>query len=414
MFQKIFNFADRYTRKKHSMENMKEISTLLAAIFLSLFCHILAAQDNPYMLLAGKTYAEYSQQMHSEYLKFNYLDTVEARKVVRQIEEVARQTGNMEWKLRADRMELELYIRKNGLYGKEQFPEEKILQTELALLEKAKKENLPIMELEFRLMIFSFYWHRLKNYELAFEQTNLMDEQLQKIATEDFPMKAVYYASIAEAHYHFKDYPRAIYFFGKILEEQESTFNQPPQQRARNGMGLCYLHAFNDLDRSDSCFRAIMQVDYLLPEEARFRDLWNGIAEGNLGYNMLRREAYDEAIPLLKSSMENVLKFDDYGFASGPALNLADIYLKTNNLSEAKRYLDLAMDYNRRMPREGRPARIYTLLSKYCAATGNPTLSMAYADSMAAAYKKDEAQFNALQLMRVEQRKTPRLMKPIF
>ena len=170
-------------------------------------------------------------------------------------------------------------------------------------------------------------------------------------------------------------------------------------------MGLCYLHAFNDLDRSDSCFRAIMQVDYLLPEEARFRDLWNGIAEGNLGYNMLRREAYDEAIPLLKSSMENVLKFDDYAFASGPALNLADIYMKMNKLSEAKRYLDLAMDYNRRMPREGRPARIYTLLSKYCAATGNPTLSMAYADSMVAAYKKDEAQFNALQLMRVEQRR---------
>ena len=179
-------------------------------------------------------------------------------------------------------------------------------------------------------------------------------------------------------------------------------------------MGLIYRNAFNDLDRSDSCFRAMLQITYIRPEEGNNRDIWDGIAEGNIGYNMLLRSAYDEAIPLLKSSMAKMLRFDDYAYASGPAINLADIYLKKDNTSEAKQYIDLSREYYDRMPREGRLSRIYEVMSRYYAATGRPEQSMAYMDSIVMALKKEEEQFNGLLLLRAEQRNHLREQQMIF
>ena len=70
-----------------------------------------------------------------------------------------------------------------------------------------------------------------------------------------------------------------------------------------------------------------------------------------------------------------MLKDDDYGYASGSAVHLADIYLKKGNPGEAKRYIDLAADYYVKEPRENNLPLIYEALSKYYAATGDPDLT---------------------------------------
>ena len=66
-----------------------------------------------------------------------------------------------------------------------------------------------------------------------------------------------------------------------------------------------------------------------------------------------------------------MLKYDDYAYASAPAINLADIYLIKGNLSEAGRYIELARDYYKRSPRESTLPYIYQTLSKYYAMKGN-------------------------------------------
>jgi hypothetical protein len=48
-------------------------------------------------------------------------------------------------------------------------------------------------------------------------------------------------------------------------------------------------------------------------------EICTGIAEGNLGCNLLLRGEYDRAIPLLKSSLEIMTKHNDYAYASGTA-----------------------------------------------------------------------------------------------
>ena len=379
---------------------------LLATVILSVFRTAAAtADDNPFMAMINQPYSVYSQELHDNYLEMAYLDTIEWRRTVRQLEEVAQKMGSMEWKLHAERIELELFIRRHQLDGAEPFPADYIINKEFELLQKAEKAGILRMEIAFRHMIIDFYRFQAKNYELAFEQCTMQEERLQRISTDDCPEKALFYIPIANVYYFFKEYGKAMSIFSKILEEKENTRNQLAQQSARNGVGLCYRYAYNDLDRSDSCFQAIMQVVYIRPEESYYRENWEGVAEGNIGYNMLLRGAYDEAIPLLKSSIDKMLKYGDFAYASGSAINLADIYLKKGNPSEAKKYIEIAGDYNRRLPREGRQSRIFEVMSKYYATTGNPKLSIAYMDSTVMATKTDEARFNALQLMRVEQRR---------
>ena len=370
---------------------------------------IAQAQENPFMRMTAQKYADYSEELYDEYLntKISGIDTVEGRKIVRQMEEAAQKTGSTEWKLIAERAEIELYAKKSELYGEKLFPLEKVLDDYLELLEKAQKANFPQLELQLRFFIIRHYWLYVKNYELAFEHCAVQGEQLQKIAIKDLPEKTVYYMQIANYHYAFKDYAEAISYFNKVLEEEDNIHSLHSKLHARNGLGLIYCHAYHDLDRSDSCFRSLANNVLLYKKNHDHTENWKGISEGNLGYNMLLRGEYDKAIPLLKNSLEIMVKVGEIGYAGGVAINLADIYVKKGNLSQAKFYIDLTIEYNNVTfaKRVGRLARIYEVLSKYYAAAENPALSIAYLDSTCMETKREQEQFNAQQLLRVEQRR---------
>jgi tetratricopeptide (TPR) repeat protein len=279
-----------------------------------------------------------------------------------------------------------------------------MMEKHFKLLYKAKKAGVMHVELKVRHYIIENIWHNVNNYELVFELCIVQNERLQLVSSDDIPEKATYFIPIGNAYYAFKDYPKAIFYYNKVLEEKSNTRNEYPKQSARNGMGLSYRYGYDDFDRSDSCFYAIIEAsEYLIGNEYPSY-VWVGIAEGNIGINMMLRQEYDRAIPLLKSSMEKMVQHHDYAFASGPAINLADIYLKKGNLSEAKRYIDLANDYQSKMPREGRMSKIYEVMSKYYSAMGNVALSMDFMDSTLKANKQHEEKFNAMLLLRMEQK----------
>jgi len=380
----------------------------LFLLFVLLLPGFMSAQDNPFMEMADKKYADYSQALDDLYngVLFHHMDTMETANMIRQVEQVAEKTGSIEWTLITAYFKVLMFDLKRTLYGNQLYPVEEMVNMALEVLEKTKKEKVIYLELIVRQKIIDYYWVYYNNYELAFELYAVQDELLQTVSSDDIPEKTHYYKMIADAYYSFKDYPKAIYYYNTVLEEKDNMRSDFSKQHARNGIGLSYRNDANaDLDRSDSCFRAIMQVDYFYPANEFNRDNWNGIAEGNIGYNMILRGEYDKAIPLLNSSIEKMLKYDDYAYVSRTTVNLADIYLKKGNLSEAGRYLDLARDYYKRSPRESTLPYIYQVLSKYYAMKGNTTLSLAYMDSSWAENKRQADEFNALQLLRVEQRK---------
>ncbi|MCL1973320.1 MAG: hypothetical protein FWG54_00710, partial [Bacteroidetes bacterium] len=353
--------------------------------------------------MAGKKYADYSIDLFNAYGRFIKLDTASARKVIGQIEEVAKKTGSWEWKLEAEYFEMELFDIKRTLYGDGLFPVQVLVQKAQALLDQTQKWKVLPLELAVRQRISEFYWNYLKNYEWAFELYNVQEKRLQNVSLENIPEILDFYMKIATAHYFFADYPKAASLFKIVLEGADNSRTRFSQQHARNGLGLIN-RIYDDLDRSDSCFLAMIASCNLVQDGAFFTDNWNGMAEGNLGHNLLLRGAFDQAIPLLKSSIEKMVKWEDYAFAAGSVLDLANIWLQKGMLPQSKQSIDLALDYYHRIPREGLLSQIYETLNKYYAAVGKGKLSMAYMDSTQAENKKHQARFSALQLMRVAQR----------
>ncbi len=387
---------------------MKPASVVLLMLLLSVYCVRLAAQENPFARMAGMNYADYSLELGDMYGRISALDTVEAQKLVDQVKDIARGTGRKNWELEAMYFEQLLLHRKLSLDKGHLYAAGRLLGQVFDLLKKAESGHVPALELKLRYSIIEYYWLYGKNYEAAFNQCAIQEERLKGVSTEEIPEKALYYIQIGNAHYEFNDYTRAIPYYQKALEEKETPSNQQNKQSARNGLGLCYRYGTADYDRSDSCFLSITRVAYLRPEDERLRNNWDGIAEGNLGRNLFLRGAYDNAIPLLKGSIEKVLPYNDYGFAAGPAATLAEIYLKEGNLPEVERYMDLASDYYRKVPREGRLQQIYEVKAKYYAMAGNPSLSTAYMDSTLLAKKAYDDQFNAMLLLHMEQKESAR------
>jgi len=270
-------------------------------------------------------------------------------------------------------------------------------------LKKAENENVIPLEIIVRQKIIDYFWNE-KKYELAFEQYAIQSKRLEKISLEDMPEKLSYLIKIGDAYYFFKDYKKATGYYKEILDEGNNIHTPNIKQHARNDLGLCYRYGNNDLACSDSCFLTILEPENMSQLDGCLCDIWQGIAEGNTGYNMLLRGEYNKALPLLKSSLERTSKAGDYAYAARPAIHLANIYLKKGNSTEAKRYIDLAVEYYSKKPTEKLSSTIFETLSRYYATTGNTKLCMAYMDSTLAEITKHEKEFCALQLLRAEEK----------
>ena len=381
------------------------VKKYIIAVFVLFLCVEISAKENPFMQMAGKPYAEYSEDLYNEFLKMSLLDTIESRKIISQIGAVVKKTGSEEWKLIADFFEVELHWRKSMIYGDKQFPSEETVKMAWLLLEKIKAANIVYLELILRQKIIDYYWSHLNNYEMVFELYKAQEEQLDRVSSEEIPEKADYIVKIANMYYHFKDYQHAIIYFNKALAEGDNVRTLYVKQHARNGLGLSYLF-LNEIDRSDAYFLAIKEVADKHPEDERFFYSWHGIADGNLGNNMLLRKEYNKAIPLLKSSFEKMLKVNDLEYAAGVAIDLAEIYLIQGNLPQAKYYIDLGVDFYTKMPRRRYLPHIHEIQSRYYAIAGNAKLSMEYMDSMLMEKRKLEEEFNSILLLRSEQKES--------
>ena len=382
---------------------MKIFTTLFLTFIIFFLCKTVSAQENPFLKMAGKKYSEYSTQLLLEYELMLEYDSIQTHKQLSQLKEVAEKEGSVDWKLQVDFFEWAFSDKQNRLKNLNPTIEERI-QPLYELIKKAQKAKVIQVELKCRLEIFVICI-LCKNYELAFEQADFLTKLIQDISSDDIPEKSLYNINIGNLHMDFKDYPKAISYYQSALNDKETASNQWYRLGALNSLGICYRYGSNDYDRSDSCFYAILNTRYFRDVDEKSRNNWDGIAEGNIGNNMYLRKEYDKAIPLLKSSIKQMLDCGDYAYSSGAAIQLASIYLIKGNLTETKRYIDLATEYYSISPRKSTLPSIYEVKSKYYATTGNAQLSNAYMDSSLSINKNFAEQFNALQMLRVEQRK---------
>ena len=374
--------------------NLRGATVILPLIFLFfVFLSEALSQNNPFEKMIGRKYVDYAYELHDKYEAFLKMDTLEKQEeVIDQLKEVAKETKKTEWNLYVEYFKLGLKIKTSG-------HPESLLQKQLKLMKKAEHKGVMQIELCVRYDIIANYYLS-KNYDPALKYCNMQEQRLQKVSADDIPLKIIYASQIADIYFMFKDYKRSLSINKELLKEEETIYTQLYRQSVLNTIGLCYRHGFNDYDRSDSCFYAILRTKYIKSSDEEARSLWDGIAEINLGRNMFLRGDYDKALPHLKDGLEKVLQYDDYDYGSRAATTMALIYLEKENLTFAKRYIDMAKEFYEISPYEhfNVLSSIYKALSMYNALIGNAELSLSYMDSMQIYDKEHETQFSPLRL----------------
>lgn len=246
--------------------------------------------------------------------------------------------------------------------------------------------------------VYNFYY--LQNYEVGLEYHGKVYNLIKNLSPEVFPYKQDCLSQIGVEHYFFKDFQKAIFYFRQALDAQSSYQRKPHPSTfsTLNSLGLCY----QELGRPDSSnyfFDSTLALAVHSKSEA-----WEGISSGNLGYNFFLKKEYGTAMPLLDKDVKIALQQGDWGLAAGSLMVQANIGLLQNNLAAAGPKVQAARQYVYLSGQYKRLQDLYPLLSKWYAATSQPSQAAMFLDS--ALFVKDSLarKFNSVLLLKAQQK----------
>ncbi|WP_295935947.1 helix-turn-helix domain-containing protein [uncultured Alistipes sp.] len=365
------------------------------------------SSDNPYMSMIGRPYAEYAQDLQFLYYQMDFHMSQEQADTLRaQIREAARIDGSMQWELETELFEITYKYRyKHRNDPGQTYTMDSVLVDRERILRKARKTGTRIAALSALETMMSDYFQQRNDYERGFEIALELDDELEKISAEEYPDKLKIYRRIANMYYYFRDFEKAAIYYRKSATPEDIARRFHTLHGAYNGLGLIYRYHYVDLDTSDEYFMQILEIPFDGPESQRNTALaWEGIAKGNLGANQLQRGNWRQAIELLEISLKRMVEVEDYAFAYKTSTNLAEAYLALENPQQGKRYIQLAEEYASKHYDVLSKISLYSVKARYNAMIGNRQLAVAYMDSTIVSRKESEAEFNAMKLMKANQR----------
>lgn len=375
---------------------------ILTIFFCFACCSAISGQDLRYALQDAR-YSEYSDSLRNIYAMLETADSASAYRIIRIVRNAAAEHSDPKTALEAAFMEIFYKLEQDFQTGDVQGLGERLRELE-GIVARAEKARCEDIALRARMEIFDYYWEKVRNYELAFGYGLDLARRMERVDTRTFPDKLMFYLSIANLYYYFRNYDSAACFYNRIIEDNTASMGRWLPGSAYNGLGLIYRTHYRDLDRSDEMFRAILNLKPVNAREIRRYDIGEGVAMSNLGFNAFMRGDFDRAIPLLKSGRQKMLEKNDLYFAAGAAIPLAAIYMERGELKRSKAYIDSAEAALRRSVSQRRWKDLYPVMSRYYAAAGDARLAMIYMDSAFSAQERYNAEFNALQLYRAGQR----------
>ncbi|WP_347173847.1 tetratricopeptide repeat protein [Polaribacter uvawellassae] len=360
-----------------------------------------------FFLLFGcvTSFAQYKEMLHKPYKdKIEAIDVLYRNTINKNKQDslhIKTYTHEMEqWALANNDKELALEAELLRAYANWFFYGDKKLELIQNLIEVAQKGNTyKVYHIEERAIqvIATHYWS-FKDYETAFEWLLQSAKILDKMEPESFPNMANHLNFIGRSYYHFEDYTNALTYFIKSSNIKKTAFNAADILGAQNTVGLCY-QKLGELELAKTYFLKVINDTSPYKNTA-----WIGIASGNLGYNYYLKGNFEKAIPLFKKDIEEALKNEDYGLASGSATPLADIYLKQHKLTEAKQKIDEARKYIKLSKQTDRLHKLYPIMSKWYAANNQLALSTTYLDSTMIAINAFNEKYSGIKLLRANQK----------
>lgn len=383
---------------------MKRLYIIFIVVLLAV-TGLHAKDENPLLQLVGRSYAEYHDAYMPILSTHLHGDSLSRVKLVRMLGEVASLDKSGEWRFLEEIAQHTVRFydsRKGGFVWRDYYNAENYTQAMQDIAVRAGAKGCPLIRIYALYQAAEGYNVFVQDYERAFACYLEAAAELENVSTRDFPPRPHIYNQIAGLHYTFKEYKDAAVYFRKVTDDPfAGEYNYYcPVYSAMNGLGLCYRNGYQDYERSDSCFLCIREQ---VSSDADQSAVWTGIVEANIGYNYYLRDNLDEALAWLIPAIEKITRPNDFAFLSVRAVNVADIYLRKNNPVMAKKYIDIALDYQIRTQMPEKDSWLYDVLSRYYTYLGNKTLSNAFLDSTLMSVKKENEAFSGLVLRRVEQ-----------
>jgi DNA-binding CsgD family transcriptional regulator len=355
------------------------------------------------MILNQKAQAQFGQLLNKahtqRYEEINKLyaycvglsDTTKALKVISALKQYGVANGARDLEMESNLLRLYFYTTRKS--GQKAFISDMINDLEFQI----QKWDYRIFKARFFSITGNYHWKET-DYERAFEYFLKVFEIQKNLDFKDFPDKPNNLYRLGECYYFFHDYNRTIFFLGELLRMKPEQIGDYLTKQSINTIDLCYQHLDN-LDSSDAYFSQNYEKALRNKDEA-----WAAISSGNLGYNQFLRGRYKEAIPLLEKDVQASLAREDWGCASGSQMALGSIYLLQNKVSRAAKCALLARQWVLRSGQSDRLKILYPLLSKLYGVQGNTPLSAAYLDSSIYINNQIANKYNALQLLRAQQK----------
>ncbi|AYQ33219.1 hypothetical protein [Runella sp. SP2] len=241
------------------------------------------------------------------------------------------------------------------------------------------------------------YFHRIKNYELAFEHFLRMYELVKNVSKRTFPDKTNCLKELASAYYYFDDYPKTIELAKASIQSELEAGETAHLCRNYDLLGVCFRKQ-NLLDSSDYYFKMSLQVSISQRDTS-----WLGVSYGELGLNAFARKNYEQAEALLRRSLSMVKLKEEWQMVVKVQTALGAIALLKGKDKEAQRLLLEAKKYASSQREFELYNVVYPWLLKLYVQTGQPQLAMMYSDS--ADWVKDslQRQFSARKILRAVQ-----------
>lgn len=360
--------------------------------------------ENTLIEMIGKPYSEY----HDVYMQIMHTllhdDSFSRIELTRLFDEAAKADKSGEWRLLCDMVQNTVLFyesRKGGFTWSSDYTAEDYSDKMAAIAKEAEKKGFRLIKTFALYQAAEGYHVFAQNYERAFACYLEAADELETISTKEFPPRLGIYNHIANLYLTFREYNEAITFYKKVADDPDAVDNYSGSYYpALNGLGLCYRNGYNNYDRSDECFRKLIQE--IKPYELE-RMVWEGIAEGNIGCNFYLRGDYDTALTWLISSIDKITRHEDFAFVSNRAVNVADIYLKKNQPLEAKKYIDKALECHTLLGLPEKKSSLYEVLFKYHIYMGDRQLAELYHDSVVMAKNRESETYSGLVLRHIEQ-----------
>lgn len=294
-------------------------------------------------------------------------------------------------------LEMDTYMSELGFFlYRKKYSEQVALNVLNRTLKIAQQKRL-LQEASVEKHFGVIYFHRIKNYELAFGHFLRMYELVKNVNKRTFPDKTNCLKELAYAYYYFEDYSKTIEL-AKASIQSEVEVNETAHLCKNYGLvGICFRKQ-NQLDSSDYYFKESLQISL------NQRDtLWQGINYGELGYNAFKRAYFTQAIPLLNQSLAIIRPRKEWTTMVKVLTTLGAIALLKGKVKEAEPLLVEAKKYADGQQQLELYNLLYPWLLKLYVQTEQPRLAVMYSDSAAWVQDSLQRQFSARKILRAVQ-----------